>query len=122
MSVERRAFLLAAAERHAAAFDEVARRRHRGTVLPTVTPPIAPPRALPRPHMPSPRKLEVLTLMAEGNTNLGIAGLLEISEETVKTYVKDLGHILGSKNRTHTVSLAYRSGLLQVEPETDLEL
>lgn len=122
MSVERRELLLAAARRHSVAFDEVARRRHRGTTLHSVPRPIPPPRALTRAHMPSPRKLEVLELMADGNTNQAIAGMLEISEETVKTYVKDLGHILGSKNRTHTVSLAYRSGLLEIEPETDLDL
>lgn len=122
MSAERREALLAAAARHAAKFDEVARRRHGGVPLRVVPRPAPTPQAISKVHAPSPRKLEVLRLMAEGFTNQSIAARLGISEETVKTYVKDLGQILGSKNRTHTVSLAYRAGLLDVEPSGDLEL
>jgi DNA-binding CsgD family transcriptional regulator len=119
MSAERREFLLAAAARHAARFDDVAHRRRRGSGLRTS--PLRPRPVAQEAHRPSPRKVEVLKLMADGHTNVAIANLLDISEETVKTHVKSLAHILGSKNRTHTVALAFRNGLLMLDPQAEPE-
>jgi two-component system NarL family response regulator len=62
----------------------------------------------------SPRQLEIVTLMSEGHMNLAIAALLGVSEETVKSHVKSLAERFGSRNRAHTVSLAFRSSLLSV--------
>lgn len=48
----------------------------------------------------SPRQLEVLGLLKEGQSNKEIAQILEISESTVKSHIKILFQALGVKNRT----------------------
>lgn len=50
------------------------------------------------------RELEVLTLMAEGSTNNGIAEQLVITEATVKSHVKHILRKLRSTNRAQAVS------------------
>lgn len=50
------------------------------------------------------RELEVLTLMAEGSTNSGIAERLVITEATVKSHVKHILRKLRSTNRAQAVS------------------
>lgn len=65
-----------------------------------------------RPEPLSERELEVLRLVAAGNSNLDIANLLCISQTTAK---KHLGNILGkldAKNRTQAVAKARALGLL----------
>jgi DNA-binding NarL/FixJ family response regulator len=62
------------------------------------------------------REYEVLTLIADGLENQRIAGELVVSVETVRTHVKGILRKLGARDRTHAVSLAYRSGLLIGRP------
>ncbi|MFD5831449.1 response regulator transcription factor [Lentzea sp. NPDC060358] len=58
------------------------------------------------------REYEVLALVAEGLENQQVADHLVVSVETVRTHVKGILRKLGARDRTHAVSLAYRSGLL----------
>lgn len=58
------------------------------------------------------REMEVLQLLAEGNTNKEIAKALWISEQTVKTHVSHLFNKLGTSDRTETVAKALRNGLV----------
>lgn len=58
------------------------------------------------------REMEVLQLLSEGNTNKQIARSLWISEQTVKTHVAHIFDKLGTSDRTETVALALRSGLV----------
>lgn len=60
----------------------------------------------------TPRELEVLELLAAGNSNSEIASALTISDATVKTHV---GHVLTKldvRDRVHAVIFAYESGIV----------
>jgi DNA-binding NarL/FixJ family response regulator len=61
----------------------------------------------------SEREVEVLRLVAGGNSNKRIAGCLAISVETVKGHVKSVLGKLGATDRTHAVTLGLRRGILQ---------
>jgi DNA-binding NarL/FixJ family response regulator len=60
------------------------------------------------------RELDVLALVATGNSNREIAQLLSISEETVKGHIKTILEKLDAADRTHAVLLAITRGFLQV--------
>jgi LuxR family transcriptional regulator, regulator of acetate metabolism len=55
------------------------------------------------------RELEVLSLLAEGETNARIATRLIVSEDTVKTHVKHILRKLGVNNRSQAVSRYFRA-------------
>lgn len=63
-------------------------------------------------HTLTMREAEVLRLLADGLSNLAIAGRLVISEETAKTHVRHLLAKLGARSRAHAVALGFRHGLL----------
>lgn len=58
------------------------------------------------------REVEVLELLAEGLSNKSIAARLGISDQTVKFHVSSISGKLGAHNRTETVRLALRGGLI----------
>jgi DNA-binding NarL/FixJ family response regulator len=62
----------------------------------------------------SDRELEVLNLIAEGQSNKLIAHSLGISEHTVKTHVASILTKLGAGSRTEAVSQAIRRGLVML--------
>jgi len=62
----------------------------------------------------TPRELEVLRLIRDGNRNKEIAGQLVISETTVNFHIKNLVDKLGANDRTHAVTIAVRRGLLPI--------
>jgi DNA-binding NarL/FixJ family response regulator len=62
----------------------------------------------------TPREIEVLQLVAGGNSNKLIAKTLTLSAETVKTHVKNLIAKLGARDRTHAVTLGVRRGIFQL--------
>lgn len=63
-----------------------------------------------------PRTLEVLKLVAKGNSNKRIASLLDISESTVKWHVSRLFEAMEVHNRTACVAKAARLGLIDPPP------
>lgn len=68
------------------------------------------------------RELEVLRLMATSHTNRDIAVQLVVSEETIRSHVKNILHKLGQPDRTQAVLAAVRSGLVELPREADGEV
>lgn len=60
----------------------------------------------------TPKEIEVLRLISAGNANKEIAAQLSISEETVKSRVKNILDELGAKDRTHAVTIAFKRGII----------
>ncbi len=117
MTDARRAELLVAYERHARRFALAAESRsRRAAAASTGGGEVQSLRGVTSGLHPSDRQIEVLRLIADGFSNRSIARELRISEETVKSHVKQLAERFGSKSRAHTVSLGYRYGLLTAEP------
>ena len=62
----------------------------------------------------SEREIEVLSLIAAGNSNKLVADQLEISEDTVKGHVKSILSKLGVNDRTHAVTAALKRGIIEL--------
>jgi DNA-binding NarL/FixJ family response regulator len=62
----------------------------------------------------TPRELDVLELIREGNKNKQIADQLSIAETTVNFHIKNIVDKLQANDRTHAVTIALRRGLLQI--------
>lgn len=62
----------------------------------------------------TPREIEVLELVAAGNSNKIVADRLEISEDTVKSHMRSILDKLGANDRTHAVTIALRRGFLHI--------
>ncbi|HEY0769822.1 MAG TPA: LuxR C-terminal-related transcriptional regulator, partial [Sphingobacteriaceae bacterium] len=60
----------------------------------------------------SKREIEVLTLIAEGNTNMEIADMLFTSRRTVEGHRQNLIEKTGVKNTAALIRLAVKSGLI----------
>jgi DNA-binding NarL/FixJ family response regulator len=63
----------------------------------------------------TPRELEVLTLVAEGNTNQDIANKLVLSIKTVQAHRANVMDKLGLQDVTHLVRFAIQHGLISSE-------
>jgi DNA-binding NarL/FixJ family response regulator len=62
----------------------------------------------------TPREIQVLSLVAAGNSNKLIAASLRINEETAKTHIKSILAKLDANDRTHAVILALQRGVIGV--------
>lgn len=60
------------------------------------------------------KEIDVLRLIAAGNANKEIAAQLSITEETVKSRVKNILDKLGAKDRTHAVSIGVKRGIIEL--------
>jgi DNA-binding NarL/FixJ family response regulator len=60
----------------------------------------------------SDREQEVLREVADGNRNRDIGAKLFIAEETVKVHLKHIMQKLGANDRTHSVAIAVRRGII----------
>ena len=58
------------------------------------------------------RRLEVLRLLAAGETTKSISTKLAYSERTIKTVIRDLQNELSARSRAHVVAEAMRQGLI----------
>jgi DNA-binding NarL/FixJ family response regulator len=60
----------------------------------------------------SAREMEVLNVVAEGQSNKGIARALGIAEETVKTHMGNVLSKLKAHDRTHAVLIGMKRGMI----------
>jgi DNA-binding NarL/FixJ family response regulator len=60
-------------------------------------------------------EIEVLCLLAEGLSNLEIAGRMSVSGHTVDRHVTQMLRRSGARNRAGLVSAAFRAGVLMVD-------
>jgi DNA-binding NarL/FixJ family response regulator len=90
------------------------RAAHRGesVLAPTVASRLISQLRAPASDTLSVRELEVLSLIAQGETNRGAAARLFISEATVKTHLLHIYEKLGVNDRAAAVAVAYERGLL----------
>src|SRR6201988_5173567 len=62
----------------------------------------------------TPAEIRVLRLIAEGNANKEIAAKLAISEDTVKSQVRNILSKLGAKDRTHAAMIGLKRGIIDL--------
>jgi DNA-binding NarL/FixJ family response regulator len=60
------------------------------------------------------REIDVLRMIAAGSANKEIAAQLSISEETVKSRVKNILLKLGANDRTHAVTIGLKRGIIDL--------
>jgi DNA-binding NarL/FixJ family response regulator len=60
------------------------------------------------------REVDVVKLIAAGNSNKLIADQLSISEATVKSHVTNILSKLGANDRAHAVTIALRRGIIEL--------
>ena len=63
----------------------------------------------------STREMEVLRAVGQGQPNKGIARMLGIAEETVKTHMASVLTKLNAHDRTHALLIGLKRGMLDVE-------
>jgi DNA-binding NarL/FixJ family response regulator len=62
----------------------------------------------------SAREIEVLRLIAAGNSNKQIADALFIAEATVKSRVTNILSKLGASDRAHAVTIGLKRGIIEI--------
>jgi DNA-binding NarL/FixJ family response regulator len=62
----------------------------------------------------TPREIDVLRLVARGNANKEVAAQLSLTEETVKSHLRNILAKLGAKDRTHAVAIGAKRGIIDL--------
>jgi DNA-binding NarL/FixJ family response regulator len=62
----------------------------------------------------TPREVDVLRLIAAGNSNKRVADKLSIGEASVKSHVENILSKLGANDRTHAVTIALKRGIIEL--------
>ena len=62
----------------------------------------------------TPKEIDVLRLIAAGNANKEIAAQLSVTEETVKSRVRNILDKLGANDRTHAVTIGLKRGFIEL--------
>jgi LuxR family maltose regulon positive regulatory protein len=105
MNLAERDRILARYRQRAVHFDAIAAGRK------TATAEDGPPPAASR-RNPSDREIAVLQLVSQGLINREIGRRLYISEETVKSHIRQIFAKLPAGSRAHAVAVGFRQGLL----------
>ena len=62
----------------------------------------------------TPREVDVLCLVARGNANKAVAAQLLLTEETIKSHMRNILAKLGANDRTHAVAIAVKRGIIDL--------
>jgi DNA-binding NarL/FixJ family response regulator len=62
----------------------------------------------------TPREADILRLVANGNANKEIAARLFLTEETVKSHLRNILAKLGANDRTHAVTIGVKRGIIDL--------
>jgi DNA-binding NarL/FixJ family response regulator len=62
----------------------------------------------------TPREIDVLRLIANGNANKQIADQLSVGEASVKSYVANILSKLGANDRAHAVTIGLKRGIIEL--------
>jgi len=62
----------------------------------------------------TPREVDVLRLVAKGNANKEIAAQLSLTEETVKSHIRNILAKLDANDRTHAVAIGVKRGIIDL--------
>ena len=62
----------------------------------------------------TPREIDVLRLVAHGNSNKEIAAQLSLTEETVKSHLRSILAKLSANDRTHAVAIGLKRGIIDL--------
>jgi DNA-binding NarL/FixJ family response regulator len=62
----------------------------------------------------TPREVDVLRLVAGGNANKEIAAQLSLTEETVKSHIRNILAKLGANDRTHALAIGLKRGIIDL--------
>lgn len=62
----------------------------------------------------TPREVDVLRLVGSGNTNREIGTLLSLTEETVKSHIRNILAKLGANDRTHALAIGIKRGIIEL--------
>ncbi len=62
----------------------------------------------------TPREIDVLRLVAAGNTNKEVGARLSLTEVTIKSHMKTILAKLGANDRTHAVTIALKRGIIDL--------
>ena len=62
----------------------------------------------------TPREVDVLRLVVKGNANKEIAAQLSLTEETVKSHIRNILSKLQAKDRTHAVAIGIKRGVIDL--------
>ncbi len=62
----------------------------------------------------TPREVDVLRSVAKGNANKGVAAQLSLTEETVKSHIRNILSKLQANDRTHAVAIAVKRGIIDL--------
>ena len=65
-------------------------------------------------HALTPREVDVLRLVANGKMNKEIAAELSLTEETVKSHIRNILAKLEAKDRTHAVAIGVKRGVIDL--------
>lgn len=62
----------------------------------------------------TPREVDVLRLVAKGNANKEIGAQLSLTEETVKSHIRNILAKLEARDRTHAVTIGAKRGIIDL--------
>ena len=62
----------------------------------------------------TPREIEILEAVSEGQSNADIAGALGVAEKTVKNHLSSVFAKLGASDRTHAVTIGLQRGIIDL--------